>query len=115
VSADGIPIDFTAQVGDKIKKLLISIRNCTKSGNMVIFGANIKAIRDLAKLDSVEENMLVGVKSGIRSKIEDKHGMYVYPMTITRKKKKGADAMDVGAMEKEMPSEDNSPDEWTPF
>jgi len=41
--------------------------------------------------------------------------MYVYPMTITRKKKKDSSAMDVGAMGKEMPTEDNSPDEWTPF
>ncbi len=114
VSDDGVPIAFTAQVGDKIKKLLISIRRAASSGNMVIFGADLKAIRDLAKLDKIESNLIVGVKSRVRSEIQDKHGMYVYPMTITRKRKNKEDSMDVGMIEKEDESEEEV-DEWTPF
>ena len=38
-SHDGIPIELTAPIGDNVKKLLISISNVTKAGNMVIFGA----------------------------------------------------------------------------
>ena len=123
---DGMPIEFTAQIGEGVKKLLISIRRAVAGGNMVIFGSNMKAIRDLAKLDKVQENVIVGVKSGKRSEIKDKHGMYVYPMTIKRKKKKEDDRMDIGFANKtafeELPRSENEEDdkedaidEWTPF
>ena len=100
IAGDGIPVQFTAQIGESIKKLLISVRRAVKSGNMVIFGADLKAIRELAKLDLIEDNLIVGTQTGIRSKIHDKNGMYVYPMTITRKKKKAdPNAMDVGMLQ----------------
>ena len=66
----------------------MSVRKAAENGNMVIFGVNIDAIRKLAKLDKIEENVIVSHKTGIRSMIHDKNGMYVYPMAIRRKKKK---------------------------
>ena len=110
-SHDGIPVDFVAQVSDETKKLLMSVRKAAEKGNMVIFGADINAIKKLAKLDKVEENMIVNHKTGVRSTIKDEHGMYVYPMTIKRKKKKNRDAMDLGTLE----SANEKDDEWTPF
>lgn len=125
VSEDGIAIEFTAQVGEGIKKMLLSVKRACKSGNMVIFGANMKAIRDLAKMDSIEDNVIVGTKSGIKSEIKEKNEMYVYPMTITRKKKNRND-MEIGML-KEMGEKDDDEEEneeqegewkdglWTPF
>ena len=124
VSEDGIPVEFTAQVGEGVKRMLVSVNKVCKGGNMVIFGANMKAIRDLAKLDKVDENMIVGTKSGVRSEIKEKHGMYVYPMTVNRKKKKG-DAMDIGMTCNSFSALESGPDgdetlkgdgdEWTIF
>ena len=96
VSHDGIPLDFTAQVGEGVKRMLLSVKRACKSGNMIIFGANMKAIRELAKQDSIEDNVIIGTKTGVKSEIKEKNGMYVYPMTITRKK---GNAMDIGIME----------------
>ena len=76
-SADGAPIEFTTQVGDRIQKMLLAVRRMTQGGNMVIFGANIKSIRKLAALDKIEQNVIVG-KNRKKSEIIDKHGMYVY-------------------------------------
>ena len=108
-SHDGIPVDFVAQVSDETKKLLMSVRKAAEKGNMVIFGADINAIKKLAKLDKVEENMIVNHKTGVRSTIEDEQGMCAYPMTIRRKKNR--DAMDLGTLE----SVNEKDDEWTPF
>ena len=57
---DGTPIEFTTQVGDRITKMLLAVRRMTESGNMVIFGANLKSIRKLAALDKLEPNLIVG-------------------------------------------------------
>ena len=35
----------------------------------------------------------------VKSEIKNKRGMYVYPMTIRRKKKKDPNAMDIGSIE----------------
>ena len=68
---------------------------------MVIFNADPKAIRELARQESMDKNMIVGIKSGIKSKIHDKNGAYVYPMTIRRKKKKKEkeEEMELGNLE----------------
>ena len=63
---------------------------------MIVFGANLKAIRDLAKLEKIEDNVIIGVKSGKKDIITDKNGMYVYPLTIKRKKKASENDMDIG-------------------
>jgi len=119
VSEDGIPIEFTAQVGEGVKKMLLSVKRACKSGNMIIFGADMKAIRDLAKLDKIEDNVIIGTKSGVRSEIKEKNGMYVYPMTITRKKR-GND-MDIGIVSQETEEESDKESGrwidglWSPF
>ena len=66
---------------------------------MVIFGANMKAIRELARQSTVEENLIMDTKSGVKNEIKIKRGMYVYPMTIRRKKKKEPNAMEIGSAE----------------
>ena len=66
---------------------------------MVIFGANMKAIRELARQSTAEENLIMDTKSGVKNEIKTKRGMYVYPMTIRRKKKKDGNAMEIGSAE----------------
>ena len=58
VSEDGVAIEFTAQVGEGVKKMLLSVKRACKSWNMIIFGADMKAIRELAKMDSIEDNVI---------------------------------------------------------
>ena len=58
----------------------------------------MNAIRELAKLSKIEENVIVDKRTGVKREIKDKRGMYVYPMTIRRKKKKNPDAMDIGVV-----------------
>ena len=66
---------------------------------MVIFGASMKAIRELARQNTVEENLIMDTKSGVKNEIKTKRGMYVYPTTIRRKKKKESNAMEIGSAE----------------
>jgi len=118
-SEDGIPIVFTAQVGEGVKRMRLAVKRACESGNMIIFGANMKAIRDLAKLDNIEDSVIIGTKTGVRSEIEEKNGTYVYPMTITRKKR-GND-MDIGIINPEIEEESETENGrwvdglWSPF
>ena len=89
-------VKFVSQIGQGMKKLLISVRKAVESWNIIIFGANVSALKQLAKLEKIEDNVIVGVKTGTRGVIKsDSRGNYVYPITIKRKKKK-SDDMDVG-------------------
>ena len=54
----------------------MSVRKAPRIWNMLIFGANVHAIRELAKRDSIEENMIVEHKAGMESVIQDDNGMY---------------------------------------
>ena len=79
-------MDLTAQVGDKMKRLLIAVNKATAAGNMVIFGGDLNSIRELAKRDSLDENVIVSKKTMTTSKIHEKRGLYVYPLWIRRDK-----------------------------
>ena len=46
------------QIREGIRKLRLSVRRAVKGGSVVVFGANIKAIRDLAKFAKREDNVL---------------------------------------------------------
>ena len=117
---DGTGVGFTTQVGDKIKRMLLAVRRMTESGNMVIFGADMKLIRKMAALDKIEPNVIIG-KNGKKSAIIDKDGMYVYPIKI--KRKRGKDDMDVGTVTIKTAEDHHNEcgicgddiDEWTPF
>ena len=97
VGEDGQPIKFTAQVGEGVKKLLVSLRKVAEDGNMIILGANLQAIKRLAKLNKIEENLVMNTKTGAKSEIKKKNAMYVYPITIKRKKK-DVSGMDIGTV-----------------
>ena len=96
-SEGGMPIKFTSQVGEGVKKLLVSVIRAAKGGNMIVFGANLKAIKELAKKTKLEENLIMDTKTMVKSEIKEKRGMYVYPMTI-RRKKKDPNAMDLSSV-----------------
>jgi hypothetical protein len=85
------------QVGEGVKRLLVSLRKVMEGGNMVILGANIPAIKKLAKMSEIEENLVMDTKTGVKSEIMKKNGLYVYPMRISRKKK-DPNAMDISAV-----------------
>ena len=87
---DGNPFRLTTQVGDKVNKFLLSVRNCKAAGNMTIFGASIEAIRELAKRDSLPEDMMVNRKTGGISKIHDEDGAYKLPLWVKRPIRKGS-------------------------
>jgi len=46
VAHDGTEVKLVTQVGDKLTNMLIAVRRVVESGNMVVFGANMKAIRN---------------------------------------------------------------------
>ena len=94
---NGTNVKLVTQVGDKLTNMLIAVRRMVESGNMVIFGANMKTIRKLAACDKIEPNVIVG-KNGKRTEVLDENGMYVYKMKI---KKKGKDDMDIGVVNKQ--------------
>ena len=73
-SDEGMKVKFVSQIGQGMKKLLISVRKAVESGNMIIFGANVPALRQLAKLEKMEDNLIVGVKSGTRGTIKNPGG-----------------------------------------
>ena len=44
------------------EKMLISVREAIKSGNMIIFVANAKVIKSLARFNEIEDNVIIGVR-----------------------------------------------------
>ena len=107
-SMEGMPVDLTTQVGDKIKSMLVSVKRTTGAGNMVIFGADLTAIRRLARESKLDENIIVNKKTGTKTRMMFKDGLYKYPMWIKRRKRKGrgkekekGDAMQLGMIEEE--------------
>ncbi len=80
-SDEGIKIKFVSQIGGGMRKMLISVRKAVESRNMIIFGANAKAIKRLAKLNEIEDKEKVEVRSGTRGMFKsDARGNYVYPI-----------------------------------
>jgi len=77
-SDEGIPVSFTAQVGDGISRILIALRRACEEGNMVVFGADRNALRKLAAAPVIEKNLIMNIKSGIKSEIHDRGGLYTY-------------------------------------
>ena len=56
--------------------------------------------------------MIVGIKSGVRSNIKERNGMYLYPMKIKRKK---GDPMEIDAVERREDGEsDTSAEDYFP-
>ena len=53
---------------------------------MTIFNADMKAIRELASRDKIDEHFIYNKKSGISSKINKEGGLYKYPIWIRRRK-----------------------------
>ena len=45
---------------------------------MVVFGADRDALRKLASAPVIEKNLIMNVKSGIKSEIHDRGGLYTY-------------------------------------
>ena len=103
-SNEGIPIKMKVQVGDKVSRILIAVRNAVKAGNMVVFGASQQALRDLSRCENLEENVIYDKKTGIRTQVYEKDGMYKYPMWIRRRVRKESVNENIGDQESEWQS-----------
>ena len=64
-SMENIPIDLKMQAGEGITKLLLSVRRAVNAGNQVVFGSN-------------DGHYIQNKKTGAKSKIIDKDGVYRY-------------------------------------
>ena len=84
-SAEGIPVNLTAQVGDKINKLLLSVGKMAAAGNAVMFNVDKKTLALLAGKDKIEPNMIVVKATGKTSKINQRDGgLYEYPIWVKK-------------------------------
>ena len=45
---------------------------------MVVFGANREALRELAAAPVIEQNLIMNARSGVKSEIQDRGGLYTY-------------------------------------
>ena len=88
-SSEGMPVELTTQIGDKMSRMLISVSRAGQVGNAVLFNMDMKTIRELAKLDKIEPNLIVNKKTGMKSKVEEKNGLYVYPIWVKKNKSQG--------------------------
>ena len=83
-----------------------------EQGNMVIFNADMKALKELAKKDSIAKDVIVSNSTGLVSEMTKKRGLYTYPIWVKRNKsgKKDDDRMEVGAL-----GNSDAEDEWDLF
>jgi hypothetical protein len=84
-SEEGIPLKLKAQVGDKITKMLIAVKRVCEGGNMVMFNVDQESLKELAKCENMDPNMIVNKKSGTKSKINEENGLYTYPIWTRRR------------------------------
>ena len=76
-----------AQVGDNVKRMLISVKKTAEANNAALFNMDVNLLRELAKRDKLEPNMLVDKKTFRTSKIHEQGGLYTYPIWIKRRNK----------------------------
>ncbi len=107
-----------------MRRMIIAVRRACEAGNMVIFGADMKAIRKLAAKDRVDENIIVNNKTAKTTPMEYKDGLYKYPTWVKRRIRKhtiNGDDMEVGNCENDSDVECGECDTgyngslWAPF
>ena len=83
-----------------------------EQGNMVIFNADMKALKEFAKKDSIAKDVIVSNSTGLVSEMVKKRGLYTYPIWVKKNKssKKDDDKMEVGAV-----GNSDTEDEWGLF
>ena len=89
--ANGMPLNFTMQVGDRVKRILLSTRRAGEAGNMTIFNADLDAIKEIAKMSKVDENFIYSKKTKKYTRILYKDGLYKLPLWIKRRIRRGND------------------------
>ena len=89
--ANGMPLNFTMQVGDRVERILLSTRRAGEAGNMTIFNADLEAIREIAKMSQVDENFIYSKKTKKSTRILYKDGLYKLPLWIKRRIRRGED------------------------
>jgi len=107
-SSEGIPVSLTAQVSNKVSRILIAIRRACEQGNMVVFGADRDALQNLANCDVIEPNVIMNKKTKVTSKIQDEGGLYTYSIWQKRK----IPEENVGMVSQDSQDQD---DAWSPF
>ena len=78
---------------------------------MVVFGADRAALKRLAEQDHIDENCIMDKKSGIRSKVNCRNGLYTYNIWQKRR-------IDVATVDKDSCGLQDLDDEdaaWRPF
>ena len=84
MSEDGIPLKYTAQIGDNVSRLLIGLSRAAAAGNAVLFNVDRDFLQKMARENDVGPNLIVDKKTMIKGKIEEKDGIYTYPMWIKK-------------------------------
>ena len=114
VSETGMGLNCTAQIGDKLNRLLIGLSRAAEAGNAVLFNVDRDFLNRMAKERDITENMIVDKKTLARDEVKKKNGIYVYPMWVKREKRdkviSGAKHFPVDFVE-----EDESKDPWDLF
>ena len=114
VSETGMGLNCTAQIGDKLNRLLIGLSRAAEAGNAVLFNVDRDFLNRMAKERDITENMIVDKKTLARDEVKKKNGIYVYPMWVKREKRdkviSGAKHFPVDFVE-----EDESNDPWDLF
>ncbi len=60
--------------------MMIAVRRMVESGNMIIFGADMKAIKALARENKVDENVMVNKKTRMKTAMVFNDVLYKYPL-----------------------------------
>ena len=77
-----------------------------------MFGADRKALRELADKKDLSEHVIMSKKTGITSKMEKKDGLFVYPLWIKRPRdQKGNPKQNIANLSRG----DSDEEFWTPF
>ena len=97
-------------MGDKAEEMLLAVMKICEAGNMVVFNADKKALMKLSGEGNIHKNMIYDINTGVKSKIYEKHGMYVYPLYVE------VPENELNTIsEKEIECRECAPELWDPF
>ena len=72
----------------RLKKMLLAASKAVEAGNMIVFGADLDAIKKLAKEKRLDQHIIMHKATGRQTKMVYKDGLYKLPLWIRRRIRK---------------------------
>ena len=76
------------QVGDKIRRLILSGARIISAGNMIVIGGTPQALKEAYDAGITDQDFIYSKAAKRHTKMEEKNGLFKYPLWVKRRVRK---------------------------